>query len=200
MKLWKNTAPAGLKPLKGDVITGDKVRLREKKLADARKDYQWQSDAELARLDATRTLVLPFSVYLLDYATEIRRPKSSRYPLSIETLEGRHIGNCTCYDINKRKGEAQLGIMIGDRDYWDRGYGADTITTITDHFFLTSGFNRLYLKTLDWNLRAQQCFRKCGFTPCGEMKRNGQNFLLMELKREQWEENYSDKRGEVNKS
>jgi RimJ/RimL family protein N-acetyltransferase len=187
MKFWKNAAPEGLKSLKGDAITGEKVRLREKKLADARNDYRWQSDAELARLDATRTLVLPFSVYLMDYATEIRHPRFNRYPLAIETLEGRHIGNCTCYDISKRKGEAQLGIMIGDRDYWDRGYGADAVTALTNHVFLTTGFIRLYLKTLDWNLRAQKCFLKCGFTPCGEMKRNGKNFLLMELKREAWE-------------
>ncbi len=198
MKFWKNAAPACLKPLKGDVITGNKVRLREKKLADARNDYRWQSDAELARLDAARTLVLPFSVYLLDYATEIHRPRFNRYPLAIETVEGKHIGNCTCYDISKRKGEAQLGIMIGDRDYWDKGYGADTITTITNHIFMTTDFNRLYLKTLDWNLRAQKCFQRCGFTPCGEMKRNGHNFLFMELKREAWEKRRSDiKEGEA---
>ncbi len=195
MKFLKNMTPAGFNPLNDNVITGNKVRLREKKLADARNDYQWQSDAELARLDATRTLIIPFSVYLLDYATELRHPKSIRYPLAIETLEGRHIGNCTCYDIRKRRGEAQLGIMIGDRDYWDKGYGADSVTAMTDHVFLTTGFRRLYLKTLDWNLRAQKCFLKCGFTPCGEMKRNGQDFLLMELKRDQWEKRRGGLRG-----
>jgi len=195
MKFLKNMTPAGFNPLNDNVITGNKVRLREKKLADARNDYQWQSDAELARLDATRTLIIPFSVYLLDYATELRHPKSNRYPLAIETLESRHIGNCTCYDISKKKGEAQLGIMIGDRDYWDKGYGADTVSTMTDHVFLTTGLHRLYLKTLDWNLRAQKCFRKCGFTPCGETKRNGQDFLLMELKRERWEKRRGGLRG-----
>lgn len=160
--------------------------LREKKLSDVRSDYQWQSDPELARLDAAPVLTASFSVYLLDYTDQMRRPSPNRYPLAIETLDGRFIGNCTCYDIDKKKGEAQLGIMIGDRDYWDKGYGSDAIRTMTNHVFLNTDLRRIYLKTLEWNLRAQKCFQKCGFTPCGNMQRNGNNFVLMELKREQW--------------
>jgi len=195
VKFWKSIATAPFKPLKEDILrgrTGSKVRLREKKLADARNDYKWQSDAELARLDAAPKLIMPFSLYLLDHATGVRRPKFNRYPLAVETIEGRHIGNCTCYDIDEKKGEAQIGIMIGDRNYWDKGYGADAVNTMVDHAFLTTGIHRLYLKTLDWNLRAQQCFRKCGFTPCGELNRNGNNFLLMELQRDHWEKLHSE--------
>jgi len=194
MRFRKSTTLAGFKPLKGDVLQGrteSKVRLREKKMGDVRNDYKWQSDSELAKLDAAPTLNLSFSVYLLDYATEIHRPKFNKYPLAVETLECRHIGNCTCYDIDEKKGEAQFGIMIGDRDYWDMGYGTDAVTTMTDHAFQTTSLHRLYLKTLDWNLRAQKCFTKCGFTPCGEMNRNGNIFLLMELKREQWEKQHN---------
>lgn len=187
MKLRRSTALAGFKPLKGEMITGSKVKLREKKLADARNDFRWQTDPELTRLDAAPTLISSFAIYLLDYATEIHRPKFNKYPLAVETLDGRHIGNCTFYDIDEKKGEAQLGIMIGDRDYWDRGYGTDTVSTMVDHVFHTTGFHRLYLKTLDWNQRAQKCFQKCGFTLCGHMKRDGHAFVLMELKREQWE-------------
>ena len=108
--------------------------------------------------------------------------------MAIETLDGKHIGNCTCYDIDEKKSEGQLGIMIGDRDYWDQGYGTDAITTMINLVFRTTNLQRLYLKTLDWNLRAQKCFRNCGFTECGYLKRDGMNFLLMELKRKQWEE------------
>ena len=186
MKLRKSSPPASLKSLRGTVITGSKVRLRGKKMSDVRNDFKWQADSELARLDAAPELNIPFSLYLLDYAAELHRPRSHRYPLAVETLEGRHIGNFTCYDIDEKKGEAQLGIMIGDRDYWDKGYGADTIETIVDHLFRTTAFRRLYLKTLDWNLRAQKCFSRCGFTPCGDMRRNGYHFRLMELTREQW--------------
>jgi RimJ/RimL family protein N-acetyltransferase len=191
MRHRKDDTLARLKSQRGRVIIGSKVRLREKKLSDVRNDYRWQSDPELARLDAAPVLKASFSVYLLDYTHGIHRPGPNRYPLAIESLEGKHIGNCTCYDINEDRGEAQLGIMIGNRDYWDKGYGTDVVVTMVNHIFLNTDLNRIYLKTLDWNLRAQKCFQNCGFTPCGQMRRNSNNFVLMDLKREHWEKRWS---------
>ena len=186
MKFLKRGNHAGLKSLHGKVIIGHKVRLREKKLSDVRNDYLWQSDPELSKLDAAPTLEMSFAIYLLDYPSVIHR-KDNRYPLAIDTFEGKHIGNCTCYDVDQKKGESQVGIMIGDKEYWDKGYGVDAISTLVDHVFQNSSLNRLYLKTLDWNKRARQCFIKCGFTDCGQLKKSGHSFVLMELKRERWE-------------
>ncbi|MBN1161208.1 MAG: GNAT family N-acetyltransferase [Dehalococcoidales bacterium] len=186
MKFRKTDKLAGLKPLHSSIITGKKTRLREKKLSDVRNDYRWQSDPELSRLDAAPVLEMSFAIYLLDYSSVLSR-RDTRFPLAIDTLEGRHIGNCTCYDIDEKKGEAQVGIMIGDRDYWDKGYGNDAVNTLVDHVFRNSSLDRLYLKTLDWNKRAHRCFEKCGFTDCGQLKHSGHNFILMELKREKWE-------------
>jgi RimJ/RimL family protein N-acetyltransferase len=191
MKQRKDSLLAWLKTQRGKVIIGSKIRLREKKLSDVRNDYRWQSDPELARLDAAPVLKMSFPVYLLDYTQGIHRPGPKRYPLAIENLEGKHIGNCTCYDINENEGEAQLGIMIGNRDYWDKGYGTDVVATMVNHIFLNTNLNRIHLKTLDWNLRAQKCFQNCGFTSCGQMRRNSNNFVLMELKREEWEKRRS---------
>jgi RimJ/RimL family protein N-acetyltransferase len=187
MRFFTRSRLAGLKPLHGQVITGNKIKLREKKLSDVRNDYRWQCDPELSRLDATQALDMSFSIYLLDYPSSLQQQKNRRYPLAIETQEGEHIGNCTCYDIDEKRSEAQVGIMIGNKDYWDKGYGRDAINTIVDHVYSTSSLGRLYLKTLDWNKRAQRCFINCGFTPCGEFTQNSRNFLLMELKRGEWE-------------
>jgi len=178
---------AGLKARGGRVIIGNKVRLRGKSLSDVRNDYVWQSDPELVRLDAAPLLGVSFPVYLLDYTDQLHRSKPNRYPFAVETFDGKHIGNCTCYDVNETRGEAQLGIIIGDRNYWDKGYGTDVVSTMVNHVFLNTNLKRIYLKTLDWNLRAQKCFKKCDFTPCGQLSRNGNNFVVMELKREQWE-------------
>ena len=176
MKLSKASRSTGLKSLRGARITGSKVRLRGKKMSDVRADYKWQADVELSRLDAAEPMNIPFSFYLLDYAAELHRPRSGRFPMAIETLEGRHIGNFTVYDIDEEKSEAQVGIMIGERDYWDQGYGADALNAVVDHVFRTTSLVRLYLKTLDWNIRAQKSFAAAGFTACGEMRRNGHIF------------------------
>ncbi|MCX7911726.1 MAG: GNAT family N-acetyltransferase [Dehalococcoidales bacterium] len=187
MKLGKSVIEAGFKPLGTAVITGSKIRLREKRLSDAHNDYRWQSDPELARLDATSVLDLPFSLYFIDYASALRQTQHNRFPLAVDTLEGRHIGNCTCYDIEEDQAQAQFGIMIGNRDYWNKGYGADAVNTMVDYVFRTTRLNRLYLKTLDWNIRAQKCFTKCGFVPFGRLNTDGYRFILMEIKRKDWE-------------
>ena len=166
-------------------MLGTKVRLREKKFTDARNDYRWQTDADLVRLDAMPRLTISFPRYLLDYTAVLHSRSPKRRIFAIETLDGRHIGNCVYYNIDREKSEAELGVMIGECDFWDTGYGADAVTTLVDHIFHETGLQRIYLKTLDWNQRAHRCFLKCGFTPCGQLVKNGYSFMLMELKKEQ---------------
>jgi RimJ/RimL family protein N-acetyltransferase len=169
------------------MISGDKVKIRAKRLADADDDYAWLTDAELAELDAAPLSTTTFPQYLASYTSDLRYPPTIRHQFAIETREGKHIGNCTYYGIDSDKGEAELGIMIGDRDYWDKGYGSEAVSALLQHVFEKTRLNRLYLKTLVKNKRAQKCFSKCGFTPYGQLKKDGYSFILMELKREDWE-------------
>ena len=164
-----------------------KVVLRNKRMSDARDDYIWQKDPELSRLDATVPLVCSFEEFLADYAGEVQHPFLSRRPFAIETADGQHIGNCVYYNIDDEKSQAEVGIMIGDQDYWSQGYGTDAMTALIDHVFRRTRLGRLYLKTLTTNLRAQQCFSKCGLAACGFLERDGYSFLLMEIHRSQWE-------------
>jgi len=169
------------------MISSEKVKLREKRLADAADDYAWLTDAELAELDAAPLPTTTFPQYLAAYTSDLRYPPTIRHQFAIETGEGKHIGNCTYYGIDNDKKEAELGIMIGDRDYWDQGYGTDAVAALLDYAFQRTKLNRLYLKTLVANRRAQKCFARCGFTPYGRLQKDGYSFILMELHRKEWE-------------
>ena len=170
------------------MITGTKIRIRKKKFDDAHNDYQWQTDPELSDLDAVSPLDMSFSMYLKEYHDQLRHPSSVRRNYAIETLDRVHIGNCVYYNIDKTNREAEVGIMIGNRDYWNKGYGTDAMIALIDFIFRHLRFKRLYLKTLEKNIRAQHSFLKCGFKPYGHLERDGYHFLLMELPRAQWEE------------
>ncbi len=171
------------------MITGSKVRLCRKRLANALNDYAWKTDPALAQLDASSPLTTTFTEYLLGYASELRRARPTKHEFAIETMDGEHIGNCAYYGINETKGEAEIGIMIGNRRYWDRDYGSDAVNTLVSHVFSQMNLRRIHLKTLESNKRAQKCFRKCGFTTCGRMVNDGHSFVLMELHRKQWQQN-----------
>jgi RimJ/RimL family protein N-acetyltransferase len=175
------------------MITGNKVIIREKGLADARDDYTWETDPELADLDAVHPLTIPFPRYLAEYSDEVHIHYQTSCNFGVDTLEGKHIGNCSYYHISETKRETELGIMIGNRDYWNKGYGEDTVATLVDHIFRTTNFNRIYLKTLESNNRAQKCFQKCGFVWYGRSLNDGFNFVLMEIARKQWQTKSSQK-------
>ena len=169
------------------MIPGKKVILREKRTDDAWEDYSWETDPELARLDAAPVHTIPYSEYLDEYTSELTYYYYSGKRFAIDTMDGEHIGNCSYYNYDEANGETELGIMIGNRDYWDGGYGTDAVTTLIDHIFTNTKLNRIYLKTLDWNNRAHKCFRKCGFNKYGESRRGRYAFVLMEIFRADWE-------------
>jgi len=169
------------------MIRGKKIILRNKNLTDGRDDFAWRTDLELARLDAAPPPNITFKEYLAGYESELLYPPPIRHRFAIDTPEGKHIGNCTYYNINETRGDAELGIMIGNRDFWNQGYGTDAVNTLIEYFFRNTRLNRIYLKTLKTNVRAQRCFQKCGFTSCGKMERDGFNFILMELPRARWQ-------------
>jgi len=169
------------------MINGSKVILREKNPADAWEDYAWEADPELAQLDAARVITIPYTQYLLEYTRELEISRNSSRRFSVDTLGGKHIGNCSYYNLDRYRSEVELGIMIGDRGYWNKGYGTEVVTALVNHIFQELNVSRIYLKTLESNARAQKCFQKCGFASYGQRARDSYKFTFMEITRDQWE-------------
>ena len=116
----------------------------------------------------------------------MKYPTPGSHHYSIETLGGLFIGNCMYYDLDTVNREAELGIVIGDRDYWSDGYGYDAVTTLLDHMFNARNLKRVYLHTLEWNTRAQKSFSKSGFNPVKPVRRMAHDFILMDVLRDNW--------------
>ena len=167
-------------------LQGARIVLRDKKFEDAENDYRWRSDPELARLDAAIPLTMSFERYLKLFEDQMKYPTPGSHHYSIETLDGLFIGNCMYYDMDTVNREAELGIVIGDRDYWSDGYGYDAVTTLLDHMFNARNLKRVYLHTLEWNGRAQKSFSKSGFNPVKPVRGMAHDFLLMDVLREDW--------------
>ena len=167
-------------------VKGEKVILREKRIEDAPEDYAWRVDEELARLDATRPLRMSYADFQRFSQEEMGYPSPRSKRLAIDTHDGTHIGNIMYYDIDLRRKESELGIMIGDRDYWGKGYGTDSVDSLLGHIFVHTEITRVYLHTLDWNERARKSFAKSGFKEVKKVRRSGMDFVLMEIWRSDW--------------
>ena len=169
------------------VAVGRLVRLREKQLEDAELDYEWRRDPELAAFDATRPITMSFKTFVKTLREQIRRPSPFRRTYAIEVLDGDgpHIGNVMYYGHDSFLRDAELGITIGDRAYWGRGYGADASRLMLELAFEELDLRRMYLHTLTSNARAQGSFRNAGFRRTRSVRRNGYSFERMEITREE---------------
>lgn len=173
--------------MKRTPISGDRVSLHPKSLADAPRDYIWRKDTELAALNGQPPIKIPFIRYITEFESASEDEHPSKEMLSIKTIaEGRHIGNCAIYNIDRDHAEAHVGIVIGDRRYWGKGYGSDAFKALIGYAFHHMGMRRLHLKTLERNARARKCFAGCGFQPCGSLLENGDTYILMQLSYEDY--------------
>ncbi len=167
-------------------LQGVRVILRDKRLEDSELDYRWRSDPELAKLDAAYPLTMNYDRYLKMFEDQLRYPTPGSHHYAIEVAGSKFIGNCMYYDLDSVKKAAELGIVIGDRDYWSGSYGFDAVVTLLDHMFSERSLDRVYLHTLEWNHRARGCFSRCGFKPVRDVRRMGHDFILMEVLRADW--------------
>jgi RimJ/RimL family protein N-acetyltransferase len=157
-----------------DSLTGNRVRLRPLALTDLEDHLRWRNDQEV-RYWATagdphfgpvtrEALERAFSQTML-----ILDPKTDAV-LSIELLEGRHIGMVDYRDLDPRTRSATVGITIGEKDLWGRGYGPEALSLLIRHLFDTLNLRRVQLDTWSGNERAIQSFARLGFREEGRWR------------------------------
>ncbi len=98
-----------------------------------------------------------------------------------------YIGTIELYDMNRQ--DATLGIIIGEKAFWSKGYGPEAIYALLCHAFDTLNLRRVKLNTYGDNLRAQRSFKRIGFVETKRVKNyRGREDIYMELKRDAWKE------------
>lgn len=106
----------------------------------------------------------------------------------------RGIGSVYLRDIDKKKGEAEYGIFIGERDALGKGYGTQAAKLMLDYGFETLGLKKIFLRLLADNPRALNSYRKAGFRLIKDkretvhLEQGVQEVLFMEIDCGRWEE------------
>ena len=174
------------------VAEGQLVVLRRKRLEDAQQDWIWRTDTELAELDASPVSHLTYDQFRNQFEWQLRTTPMHRSTFAVETIDDpRHIGNVMYYNTDFQRRETELGIVLGDRTTWNGGYGRETVRLLIDYVFTHTALTRIYLHTLDWNVRAQRAFSAAGFRDCGRVRRGRNRFHQMHVLREWfWDRDY----------
>ncbi len=86
--------------------------------------------------------------------------------------DGVCIGQCALFQFDAVAQSCALGITIGDKGYWGRGYGGDAIRLLLDYAFRLRNLRRVYLSVNSTNERAMGAYRRCGFVEEGRLRQH----------------------------
>lgn len=174
------------------IIYGERVRLRAVEREDVRKFHEYVNDPEVTR---GLSLYLPMSMADEESWFASRRDPNEK-PFAIEARKGRAwklIGNCGVFGIEIPNRSGELGIIIGEKSEWDKGYGAETMTLLLRHGFETLNLHRIYLRVYASNVRAVRSYEKAGFVLEGRLREavykfgNYDDVLIMSVLRSEWD-------------
>lgn len=141
-------------------LEGRKVLLRPFGPGDVTAEYvAWLNDPEVVRFSNQRFQrhdAASCAAYLTTFA------RSENLFLAIVGRdEGRTIGTMTAYR-NRHHGTVDVGIMVGDRGVWGRGYGLDAWTTLAGWLLGPGGLRKLTCGTLACNSTMRSIAERSG--------------------------------------
>jgi len=175
------------------MLYGKRLRLRGNERIDLPKFVEWLNDSEVQRY---LSVSLPISQATEEqwFETMLKRPPEEQ-SLGIEIKAGdgwRLIGNCGISGINWRVRSAEVGLFIGDKSCWNKGYGTEVMRLLLRHGFGTLNLNRMFLRVDTENLGGIRAYEKAGFVHEARLResdyREGKycDDLIMSVLRSEW--------------
>jgi RimJ/RimL family protein N-acetyltransferase len=185
-----------------DIFKGELVRLSAFDHEELGKAYAaWTRDSELQRLFDSRASALHSAKASADFFEKMIKENSpADHLFSIRTLEdNRLLGDIGLNVINDwGSRDSFVGLGIGNREDWGKGYGTDAMKIILRFAFTELNLRRVTLTVFEYNPRAIRSYEKVGFQHEGRMRgallRDGKRWDLhyMGILYEDWKEKYHD--------
>lgn len=180
-------------------LYGERVRLRAAEKEDITAFLRWINDEEVTE---NLFFSMPMSRFEEEqwYDAMMKNP-TSEHVLVIEVKDQspsqdyRPIGTCQFHNIDWRNRSAEIGILIGEKSFWDQGYGTETMRLLLKHGFEVLNLHRIWLQVIAKNKRGIRAYEKAGFKYEGQYRdahyQHGQYYdvHLMSVLRNEWQEN-----------
>lgn len=87
-----------------------------------------------------------------------------------ERVSLRPLGITGLRDIDHRHRTAEFVIFLGEKQYWGKGYGAETARLMLEYGFERLGLHSIMLKVYAFNVRGIRAYRRAGFREIGRRR------------------------------
>jgi RimJ/RimL family protein N-acetyltransferase len=178
-----------------DLFRGELVRLSyDDPEARAKAEVRWQRDTEYRRLVDSDPADLVSEKRTREWIEKRLEDgfKPERYYFNIHTLDDDRLIGFLSLWMDLIHGEVLVGVGIGEREFWNKGFGTDTMKLCLQYAFTELNAHRVSLGLHEYNPRALRTYEKAGFRLEGrtrqDMMREGRrnDSLWMGVLREEW--------------
>jgi RimJ/RimL family protein N-acetyltransferase len=156
------------------MLKGESVLLRPFKRSDISYFLKWFNDPEVLQyLD----MYLPMTEMSEEkFIEELGTTRASSDALFvIEAIEGdqaKPIGNCGLHLIKSKDRNAVFGIIIGEKDYWSKGYGTEAARLLINYGFQQLNLHRISSAAIAYNERSIKLHKNVGFREEGRLRQD----------------------------
>jgi diamine N-acetyltransferase len=152
------------------MIYGERIRFRAVEKEDLPLFVKWLNDPEVRHGILLRN---PVSQTEEDgwYERMLNRPVDEHVmAIEVKLPPGdtgeecwKLIGSLAFDQVDWHVRAAEFGLLIGDKTYWNQGYGTEAVRLLLQHGFNTLNLNRIFLHVFENNPRAIRAYEKAGF-------------------------------------
>jgi diamine N-acetyltransferase len=188
------------------MIHGERIRFRRDERSDIPRFVEWLNDPEVTRYLGAMTLpisraneegwfenMLKLPPEEQPFAIEAREVESAEGIIPSADRDGwKLIGNCGIFDLNRTVRSAEVGLFIGDKSCWNKGYGTEVMRALLRLGFEKLNLNRIYLRVDEGNQGGIRAYEKAGFVHEGRLRQaayvegNYQDMFIMSVLRAEW--------------
>lgn len=175
-----------------NLFQGKTVRLSRLTRDDANAMAAWTEDAGYLRLQDTEIAALETADEVVA-SIDRQNDSSTTFAFGIRRIgDDALVGTIGLYDIAWANRTAWVGVGIGNREDWGKGYGSEAMGLVMSYAFDELNLHRLQLTVIDYNPRALEMYEKLGFAREGVyrefIERDGErhDLILYGLLRPEW--------------
>ena len=136
-----------------------KVELRELSLNDTENIVRWRNQDFVLENFIDKRLITKES-HINYYHSRIETGLVKQFIIVCDEID---VGTTFLRDIDYQKKDAEFGIFIGEKDYLSKGVGSKAAKLIIEFGFEKLQLDKIFLRVLTNNTRAQKSYEKVGF-------------------------------------
>ena len=149
------------------IVEGDRIYLRYIKLTDVNDNYlSWLNDDEVMKGIVTSGYNLQ---KLQSYVREKFNSTHTHFFAIVLKSNNVHIGNIKLDYHDSNANLSEMGVLIGDKDYWGKGIAKDACSLVLDYGFKKLNLRKIFLAVFENNIHAIKLYKSLGFKTEGKL-------------------------------